>query len=415
MWLFGTEHELESTGEPETLQPLPLSASSGGKASLGRYRTYGRFYERYWSKLFGVTEADMSRFADRIRVSGSAPTLTDLVQEVIRARLQEGPQLHSGPAPEGDILGRTVGRWDPCSPWCVGDRVVLAVAGPAGEHPYVPRLGEITEIGQDRAVIQVDGLRAPQVYPLGRDAFSPQDMRAHTEMTARVDATNEAAQVESVLWEHGQHVAGRLLDALEADARFVELEGRWYLRDLATKPGEHELDRLAAVMFDADSPMTLSDALMHLDPESAGTSLSRRFGLGLALREHRQQFRNVGTATYPRWELASPPPVALEAHHAVYDPKSYAILCMPGDVLDRRVGRRLWDLGLLRAAIAPVDTAVAHEPSSKAVTAPDGGIAQLRAEAEIGVGEHTERPSVTPTREADEERSWPRWLRFSRH
>lgn len=406
MWLFDAEKDsLEDS--PTDERDSPRHSSTSESQRFGRYRAFGRFYERYWSRLFGVTQADMARIAEQNRVLSQAPTLTSLAQDVIRTRLREGPQLQSGPAPATGThapplaAGATpprVARWDPTAVWSVGDYVILAMPAQARGRTYAPRLGEVTAADDDRVVMHVDGVSAPQVLPLGRPAVTERDAAAASEMRSLAEDADEAAQIDYILWTYGSHVVGRLLQALVADERFVAMEGRWLLRDLASKPRDADLSRLATAMFEEErGSVTMSEALSFAAGTDSG-DYPERVGLALALNERSDLFRNVGTRTYPRWELAGPPATSFTANHPVYDPESYAILCMPGDTLSRATAQRLWNLGLLRAAIAPVtDT-----PAALAGRPPESHPA-LQSEADM----------VSDARPSNG-RTWPKWLRFSR-
>ncbi|MCD6285197.1 MAG: hypothetical protein J7M39_04700 [Anaerolineae bacterium] len=320
-------------------------------SALERYRMYGRFSERYWSKLFGIAEADLTRFATQMRESGRAVTLTDLARDVIRARLQAGSQLSSEPAPSGDMSSWIVRQWDPGVNWREGDRVMVVVASSLQGRPHRPCVGEVIHVEDDGVAVNIDGIAEPQLFALGPGAQSRESEAKEAEMLGLGQRFDEDAQIDFVLWRYGSRAVGRLLYALDADSRFVELEGLWFLRELTVLPSGSMLARLAETMFEQNTgPVRLDDVVAVLS--LAGTAPpAARFGLAQALGERTGLFENIGSAARPVWTLAGPPPLVFTARHAVYDPETYVVLCVPGETLSVKVAQQLWRVGLLRAAL----------------------------------------------------------------
>jgi len=62
-------------------------------------------------------------------------------------------------------------------------------------------------------------------------------------------------------------------------------------------------------------------------------------------------FANTNPGQRPRWVLAGPPPGGFTLRHAVYDPGTYKILCLPGQPAPPEVSERLWGLELLEAVL----------------------------------------------------------------
>ncbi len=394
----------------------PLQAPGGSDSAMSnaeqdsaleRYRMYGRIHERYWSKHFGIAEADLIRFATQMRESGRAMTLTDLAHDVIRARLRAGPQLRSGPALSGDRSSWVVRQWDPGANWREGDRMIVVVASSSQERPYAPRVGEVIHAEDDSVVVNVDGITASQVFGLGPGARAREDEATEAEMLGFGQRFDEDAQIDFILWRYGPRAVGRLLQSLDADSRFVELEGLWFLRKLAVRPTGGMLARLAAAMFEQNpGPVRLDDVVAALS--LAGTAqAAARFGLAQALSERTGLFENIGSAARPLWTLAGPPPLVFTARHAVYDPETYVVLCVPGETLSAEVAQQLWSAGLLRSALGRTSDQVVDGGTIRAP-----GLALQAAEQQAG-------PSVNgpvtamPADEPDVRRR-RRWRLFSR-
>lgn len=350
------------------------------KVLLDRYRVYGRFYDRYWARLFSVTQADLSFIAEVIRASGEAMTLTAMARRLIDLRLAHGPQLHSGPVRNGHTPDHRVRFWDPALTWLVGDRALLVVSLPDQRQTYAPRVAEVVRIEADHAVLYVDGLSALQVYPLvslaGRvDALSDLTPRRTTEPDTLEQALKQGGhavdEIDRILGQYGDKIVGHLLHTLEADSRFIELEGRWFLRDLIQQPREVQLVRATRTIFTAGYDPLTTEQIMALmvgvnaggrhriekdDLESVLPAPSQiadalRFGLLVAIQVHPELFTNVRLPAWPLWALSGPPPARMVARHAAYDPETYEVLCMPGETLSHVDAQRLWDIGLLKVVL----------------------------------------------------------------
>ncbi len=421
MWSF----EPDRDDADRTLSPERGERSGGAGArpdrtnrSLQRYRGNHRFYERYWVRIFGITQADVAHLVQAIRVLGEARDLTAMVKDVIQARLEQGPQVTSGPAPDDQMPGRTVRHWDPGAMWSEGDRVIVPVA--SREHPdraYAPRVGEALRVGESYVVVKVDGVAAPQVYGLGIRTGTASGAAAEAEMATLAERTDMASQVDDVVWRFGPCAVSQLLHALEADGRFVELEGRWFLRELAERPRETEMAALARAMFrDSSEPKGIAE-LLALMPSFRGDSTAARFGLFLELMERRDLFGRVGRSSHASWRLISPPPMRFVAQQAVYDPGTYEILCVPGDTLSRETAGQLWGAGLLYEALGPDEAGSTGEvnaaASSEAMPVKDAP--GTRDSVEAGARRTPEPDSSEGETRPDARRSWLRRLPFWPH
>jgi hypothetical protein len=348
---------------------------------MGHYRAYGAFYQRYWSRLFAVTRADLdllcAAIATRADEAGRASDLTNLVRVVVASRLNQGPRLDSAAAPDTKVADPVVRKWDAAASWAAGDRAIFVVPDLDRIRGFAPRLGDVMQVGSDHALVRIDGRSTPQVYAIGPAAPKATVVAGQTGpsaeslMTAQSESDDVGSCIDDVLWRFGDVVVGRLLGAIKADSRFVELDGLWFLRELAKRPHDQELATAASVLFELEVPsLTLDGLLARVNPK-AQVSAPERFGWALALEERPDTFARVSTMPL-RWMLAGPPPVRLIARYAAYDPESYVVLCTPGDTLSAEAARQLWDCGLLYAAVgmgdAPPEPLPAQRPASVPAT-----------------------------------------------
>jgi len=381
------------------MAPSGRTAASGRAVKapapqMGRYRAYGAFYERYWSRLFSVTQADLDLLEALVtdQEPAQAATLTSMVRAVVDVRLRRGPRLDSTPARDVKMADPLVRRWDPEASWAAGDRAIFVVPDLDRVRGFSPRLGQLLQVGSDHVLARVDGRSAPEVYALGPMVRNQPLISAEARMAALADEDDAGSCVDDVIWRFGGIVVGRVLAALRADQRFVELEGLWSLRELVRSPNERDLVEAARVLFGLRvHSLTLDALLSHALPGTA-VATPARFGWVLAMEEHPELFVRVATLPKSRWALAGPPPIPLVARHAAYDPETYEVLCTAGSRLVAETARRLWDCGLLYAALGTPDPA---EESASAQAEPARGAA---------------RGHSTPSRSA-----WWRRLSLSRH
>lgn len=349
---------------PSGLAGSPGKAAGAGAQSsqMGRYRAYGAFYERYWLRLFSVTQADVDLLLAHVsnQEPDRATTLTSMVRVVVDARLSQGPRLSSAPARDARMADPLVRRWDPEASWVVGDRAIFVVPDLDRVRGFAPCLGEVVQVGSDHVLARVDGRSAPEVYALDPTGRNQSMTSAEARMAALAGADDAGSCVDEVIWRFGSAVVGRLLSALRADQRFVELDGLWSLRELARRPNERDLVEAARVLFDLRVHSLTLDALLSRVSSGAVATIPARFGWALAMGERPELFSREATLPQSRWALAGPPPVPLVARHAAYDPETYEVLCTAGSRLSEGVARRLWDCGLLYAALGTAELREEH-------------------------------------------------------
>jgi len=310
------------------------------------------YTDTYWTDEFSITEADLDRIAAHIRETGQAHDLTELAKRVVRGRLRYGPET-SAPvqlAWKGDF---SVRLWDPAGVWAEGDRVIVAVWDDVLRR-HIPTVGEVIRSQGNTVTFQTDtGWTKTPVFekaqPASEKARKWRDFVANLVKQAR-QSEDIDLQTEAVILKHGERVISQLLDALRADDRFVLLDGRWFLHELALPTTEEQLSALAWAMVPLEEPQP-TDALVPLVQPRLAKGDPGLFGLYLVMRQHPELFNNVDPELRPRWVLAGPPPGPFTPRHAAYDSDTYEILCLPDQPASPEIVRRLWDLELLRAVV----------------------------------------------------------------
>ena len=311
------------------------------------------FSDQYWRDEFVVTTADLERLSDFVVETNQAHDLTVLAQRIVRGRLRYGTDL-TDPALKAASEGRErVCLWDPEGVWKVGDRVIVAVSVlVATGYIHVPYVGEVVNVYDDRVRIQIDALNDRRDYSTVESPAKLQKWREFVEnlVATRQGTQDEKTRVEYVLLRFGERLVTQVLNALKQDSRFIELDGRWFLRQLAAFPTEEQLGFLAWKMVPFHEPRSTIDLVSLVQPPLVAGDAGV-FGLYLALRQHPALFGNADPGLRPRWRLVGPPPGAGMARNAAYDPATYTVLCMPGETLAPELVVRLWNLNLLEAII----------------------------------------------------------------
>ena len=318
------------------------------------------YSDTYWTQEFDITEADLERIARRMRENRRAYDLTELAKRIVRGRLQYGPELSPAvlTAWTGDP---SVRLWDPAGEWAVGDRVIVAVSFlQEGSTTHEPFVGEITAIKAGTVTVRIDALGESRTYvTYAEDAVQLQRWRKTVEdlVRSRQGAKDVESQVEYVLFNHGERIVSRLLDALQADERFLSLEGHWFLRELLAPLSEAQIESLFREMLQRTEPAPTADLVPLVDPPLPAGDVGL-FSLYAALRSQPERFENAGTPTRPLWRAVPPPPPpperAVAAYYA-YDPDTYEILIEPGQRLTQRLAQRLQELGLYEAVVTAAD------------------------------------------------------------
>ncbi|MGQ9594804.1 MAG: hypothetical protein ACUVXH_09805 [Anaerolineae bacterium] len=317
----------------------------------------------YWTTRFEVTKADLDRIANYIRETRQAHDLTALAHRVVRGRIRYGPET-SAAARETWSKDPSVRLWDPAATWQVGDRVVVARRARHGpKDRFEARMGEIvgeTTVQREgrtipTLVLRLDGEREPAKYELAPPGS--EEAERWRRMVEAVTGSQRASsdleeQVEGILLQHGARIVSQLLEALQSDSRFLELEGRWFLRSLLTLLTAEQMASLYHNLLGRVEPLSTEDLLPLVQPPPPEGSKGL-FSLYAALCQHPNRFANRGTPTRPLWKAVPPPPERAVGACYAYDPETYEILLSPGQRVTDPLAQRLQELGLYDFVVKP--------------------------------------------------------------
>jgi hypothetical protein len=359
----------------------PLLATPSGKQRSGAVRlpalghrvSQDTANRELQVQAFEVTRRELMQIVRRITRTREAETLTDLARHLVASRLREVPDgdaahraagllrqaegWRSAQGVHGMSASTSVRHWDPSAAWHEGDIGLFGVARSTRHGPpMTPVVGEVASARGHSVVVRLDGDPGARVFGVpaeGRHHHHVDEWRRSV-VALVVDlakCSEERACVDYVLWHCGDAIVTELLRALRHDARFMSLEGRWFLRRYARRPSSAQLDGVARAMaFEAEHPMTTEALLARVSPAMA-VGDPGLFGLVQALIERPDLFANVDIDSRPRWVLVGPPPGSYTARYAAYDPETWALLCEPGELLSPEVIDRLWALGMLPVVV----------------------------------------------------------------
>lgn len=312
--------------------------------------------DAYWTEEFDITVSDLDRIAARIGEQRTAISLDKMAERVVYGRLRHGPEESPSALPPG-IIDSAVRLWDATGDFHCGDRVIVARSIGGGLEVFLAEIA-VVEPGQVRVRLDRTGEKVTyRRQQPGSAAASRWRARLEKEVEEKMIAPDLTERSRAVLARHGERIIGRLQAALEVDARFLELDNRWFLRELLQPLGPAQLTGLFRQLLDRTTPVGTAELVQLVSPPLPEGDVGL-FSLYQALAQAPQRFRNVGSATRPLWEAIAPKPIPPE--HAVvdcyaYDPTTYEILVRPGQRMTPRLAQRLQELDLYVDLVSAAD------------------------------------------------------------
>jgi hypothetical protein len=305
--------------------------------------------DEYWATQFDITQDDLKRIADRLERDGAPQDLKAIALRLIRGRLEHGHDDISPAALQNFTGQANVRLWDPAEKWQKGDLVLIAMS-PSSQSPKKEIfLGEIIIPSYEkdrywRAHIRIPDLSDEKDFVLA-EPNSQEAKNWHKSVIELVESKLQSQDIhqqsEGILLRHGERILSRLAETLQVDSRFAGLEGKWYVIE---KLPSLDAEVLQTVHRKAiENPGVGMSELLPGDDEA---TLLRRMALHYHLQHAPQKFENIGTPARPQWRARLPEPDEAQVTHFAYDPKTYEILCRPGQKLSQKKAQRLQELGL---------------------------------------------------------------------
>lgn len=308
------------------------------------------YSEEYWLNEFTITTADLNRFQERILRDNTPLDTTSLVKQLIKGRLEFGHEI--SPSVLKSWTGKdSVRIWDPFEKWSVGDGII--VPKNVGGDNYECFVGEVVSVDQIKTHIEIrlDGQNKLVTYRYG----NPKATGVHQfAVTLAEKKYKKAEGVEGIVARFGNRIVSALLHALESDERFVGLEGKWYII--------HDLPVIESSIIKSIYPtllqrdlFTLNELLSMVQIEGLQDETLLKMAMQIALQKLPERFENIGTPARPLWKALPPLIEKAKVKYYAYDPKTYEVLCRPGEQLPLEKAQRLIDLNLYKFIVTFMD------------------------------------------------------------
>ncbi|MBM4426409.1 MAG: hypothetical protein FJ031_04130 [Chloroflexi bacterium] len=303
------------------------------------------YSDEYWLNEFTITTADLDRFQERILREDMPLETTNLVKQIIKGRLEFGHDV--SPSVLKSWTGKdSVRIWDPLAEWFVGNGIIFPKRVWDRDYDYECFVGEVirielhdNKIKPNQIVVHLDGQDKPVVFRYGNPAA------VEVGEFSRKLVEKKYGEIEYIVMSFGNRIVSALLHALETDARFVGLEGKWYLAQKLPLMEMSLLISLYQSLLKRDN-FQLDDVLPMVKVEASKNEIFSRMAIQVALQKLPERFENIGTSSHPLWRALPPHPEKAKVQYYAYDPKTYEILCSPNEPLELQKAQRLMEHNL---------------------------------------------------------------------
>jgi hypothetical protein len=308
------------------------------------------FDDEYWSSQFDITQDDLKRIVKRLERVETPQDLKVIALQIIRGRIEHGEDL--SPAVIERITGQpSVRLWDPEKDWSIGDIVIIAYDHNS-DSIHDPFVSEVVHTDEKSVKVKVDALAKEITFSKWRPEwpnmkkYDPETWRESVRSSVRekIQSGDVNHQSEGILLKHGEHILSRLSDVLRSDAQFTGLEGKWYLTSKLPALESKTLKALHMQLRGSPSG-SLDEMVSSIKESSQFDGALLRLSVCAAMQNMPERFENVGTPISPKWKARLPEPGNAEVIYYAYDPKTYEILCCPGQRLTHKQAQRLQELG----------------------------------------------------------------------
>lgn len=305
------------------------------------------YSDEYWLNEFTITTADLNRFQEKILRDNTPTDTTSLVNQLIKGRLEYGHEV--SPSVLKTWTGKdSVRIWDPLEKWSVGDRIIVPKEVKNGYYQCF--IGEIIRVIETKSQIEVwlDGQETLAIYRYGNPAAV-----GVSEFTRQL-VEKKYGEVDYIVVRFGNRIVSALLHALEADKRFIRLEGKWFLKHQLPVIATSKLQSAHQTLLGRDS-FVLDDILPMAQVDGVQNETLLKMGVQVALQGLPERFENIGTTARPLWRALPPSPEKAKVKYHAYDPKTYEVLCLPGQSVELQKAKRLMDLKLYKFMVTFTD------------------------------------------------------------
>lgn len=320
------------------------------------------YSDEYWLNEFTITQNDLIRIADKMLRDQKPQDLKRIAIRIIRGRLEHGHDIN--PAALQNLTGKaSVRLWDPEENWQIGELVLVARQNGYNSQ-YEALLGKIISISSDYVVLYIEELKKTVKYVRllsGTDATRKHGTKADTwrntvaeAVTKKLQSKDLTSQAEGIFLQHGENILNSLFSSLELDKNFIGLGDNWYLTSKLFKCDPFKLKNLHNIFLKQDV-FSLEEAIKSYMDSEGSDYIIWQMSVRAALDTMSERFESIGNSLYPQWRALPPPLEKAKVKHYAYDPKTYEVLCLPGQSLGLQKAKRLMDLNLYKFMVTFTD------------------------------------------------------------
>ncbi len=251
----------------------------------------------YWVDEFAVHKEDVEHLYDWLMEENEPRTLDQLGVKVMERRCQR-EELALAKGGRGAV-------YQPQETFEVGQRVVFPVLDYAVGQVLAIRPGNNVRYGPFSVIqVQLENEATPREFAAEFTLDHPLQ-----KSVAQIEQSEGLLSPPQLYERYGEHVRTRLLDALQHNEEFVQLDDRWFLRGLLPKVTPFHLNIAEAMIDERSSPLTVAQLLEEVQLDES-TLPNRMYALGYALSQD-QRFAKTGSGDEATWYLNNLIPAAV--------------------------------------------------------------------------------------------------------
>jgi len=244
----------------------------------------------YWVDEFVVHKEDTEYLYEWLVEENAPRTVEQLGIKLIERRCQREEQALA--------KGGKGAIYLPQDKYEVGQRIVFPVLDYKTGQVLAVRPGNNPRYGTFGVIqVQLENESTPREFAA---EFSPDHPLNRS--VAQFEQSEGLLSPAELYERYGEHVRTRLVDALQHNEDFVNLDDRWFLRGLLPEVTPFHLNIAEAMIDERGRPLTVAQLLEEVDLGPDSQLSSRLYALGHALSQD-ARFAKTGTGDDATWYL----------------------------------------------------------------------------------------------------------------
>lgn len=320
------------------------------------------YSDEYWLNEFTITQNDLIRIADKMLRDQKPQDLKTIAIRIIKGRLEHGHDI--SPAALQNLTGKaSVRLWDPEENWQIGELVLVARLN-AYNSLYEPFLGKIISISSEYVELYIEEMQESVTYgrllpgtKVTKKHGAKADIWRNTvkeAVTKKLQSKDLASQAEGIFLQYGEKILNSIISSLESDKNFIGLGDSWYLTSELFQCNPSKLKNLYNNFLKQDV-FSLEEAVMYYLEGERSNYIIWQMSIRAGLDMMPERFESIGNSLHPQWRVLPPTPEKAKVKYHAYDPNTYEVLCLPGQLLEVEKANRLMDLNLYKSMVTFMD------------------------------------------------------------